>query len=257
MGFAAVGLHDRADPERSDVHHVERAEGRLAFRDLPLVVRVYVGAAQERDGVDGVVFPGNRPDRARRSAVEREVEPVVVDGSEPHNGDVEASGRRAAGENIAQGARRALERKRRVRVRVEEEAEPSVRGTDESVPYRAAPGLQPAREEVVERGVFSDRLLRLLGAASRDRRELRDVLPRRGRVVAAPHEGGDGLRSEEDGPQGASEQRLVGEAQRAIAHDGLHDPLSRGAVNVFDLVHAVIIPNPRRADIGFGIIPPL
>jgi len=151
--FSGVRLDDGSHAERSDIHKPVAAEIGVARENLPFVVGINVGAADERYRIDGMVFSRNDADAFRSTTRVGEVETVVVDGSETNNSDVVRAGRRIVVEHLAEAARRALERKRSVGIGIEVEHEPSVRRADHSVADRTGAGLQPAGEEVVERSV--------------------------------------------------------------------------------------------------------
>jgi len=172
------------------------------------------------------------------------VEAVVVDGREADDGDVVArigvrARRQVAAADVAQRLRRALEREGIVRRRAEVEAQPPVGGADDLLAEGPRARLEAAREEVVEGAVGGERLFGLVGAAAGDGGERADGAAREARVVVRAHERGEELGAEEDGPERAAERGFVGEAQRAVAHDGLGDFFARDAIDVVNRLHNV------------------
>ena len=174
-------------------------------------------------------------------AVAGEVEAVVVDWRKAEDCDVVKPLWRARGKYAAQRLCRALEREWGVGVCAEEEPETPVCGAHDPLAEGTASRLEAPREEVVERRVFVDRLLGLLRAAAGDRGELRYVLFRLRRVVAAAHHGRDRAGAEENRPERAAEQCFVCEAERLVAHNRLGDALPASPVYVFYWIHAAII----------------
>ena len=150
MLFAAIGLDDRPHTERSNVHKPVATELGVARKNLPFVVGIYIWPADERYRIYGVVFAGDCAHASSRTACIGEVEAVVIDRRETDHGYVVSTGRCVVVENLAEAARRSLERERGVGIGVEVEHEPSIRGTYHTIAYRARPGFQPAGEEVVE-----------------------------------------------------------------------------------------------------------
>ena len=153
MFFSGVRLDDGSHAERPDIHKPVAAEIGVARENLPFVVGINVGAADERYRIDGMIFSRNDADAFSCATRVGEVETVVVDRRKAYDGDIVCPGRCIVVKHLAEAARRTLERERSIGIGIEVEHEPSVCRADHTVADRTGAGLQPAGEEVVERPV--------------------------------------------------------------------------------------------------------
>ena len=151
--FSGVRLDDGSHAERPDIHQPVASEIGVARENLPFVVGINVGAADEGYRIDGMIFSRNDADAFSCATRVGEVETVVIDGRKAYDGDIVCPGRCIVVKHLAEVAHRALERKRSVGIGIEVEHEPSVRRADHAVADRTGTGFQPAGEEVVERSV--------------------------------------------------------------------------------------------------------